>query len=121
MNKTKIKNFSIWARRNLIEVVAYRMRFLGIDENGMAAREVKKLKAGDKIAPVYYIHEDDSDSTYTADAYEWADGDNVIYAQLPNGDYYYAFSIDDIYGDYCMTDPVVFTVGDDGISFSELE
>lgn len=37
MNKTKIKNFSIWARRHLIEVVAYRMRFLGIDENGIAA------------------------------------------------------------------------------------
>jgi len=36
VNKTKIKNFSIWARRNLIEVVAYRMRFLGIDENGIA-------------------------------------------------------------------------------------
>lgn len=35
MNKTKIKNFSVWARRNLIEVVAYRMRFLGIDENGI--------------------------------------------------------------------------------------
>lgn len=35
MNKTKIKNFSIWARRNLIEVVAYRMLFLGIDENGI--------------------------------------------------------------------------------------
>ena len=88
----------------------------------MAAREVRKLKAGDKIAPIYYIlGDDDSESTYTADAYEWADGDNVIYAQLPNGDYYYAFSIDDIYGDYCMTDPVVFTVGDDGISFSELE
>ncbi len=37
MNKTKIKNFSIWARRHLIEVVAYRMRFLGIDENGIAS------------------------------------------------------------------------------------
>ncbi len=94
----------------------------GIDENGMAAREVKKLKAGDKIAPIYYIlGDDDSESTYTADAYEWADGDNVIYAQLPNGDYYYAFSIDDVYGDYYLTDPVVFTVEDDGISFSELE
>ena len=94
----------------------------GIDENGMAAREVRKLKAGDKIAPIYYIlGDDDSDSTYTADAYEWADGDNVIYAQLPNGDYYYAFSIDDVYGDYYLTDPVVFTVSDDGISFSELE
>ena len=93
----------------------------GIDENGMAAREIIKLKAGDKIAPVYYILEDDSDSTYTADAYEWADGDNVIYALLPNADYYYAFSIDDVYGDYYLTDPVVFTVEDDGISFSELE
>ncbi len=36
MNKTKIKNFSVWARRDLIGVVAYRMRFLGIDENGIA-------------------------------------------------------------------------------------
>lgn len=93
----------------------------GIDENGMAAREITKLKAGDKIAPIYYILADDSDSTYTADAYEWADGDNVIYAQLPNADYYYAFSIDDVYGDYYLTDPVIFTVDDDGISFSELE
>lgn len=94
----------------------------GIDENGMAAREIRKLRAGDMIAPIYYLlGDDDSESTYTADAYEWADGDNVIYAQLPNGDYYYAFSIDDVYGDYYLTDPVVFTVGDDGISFSELE
>ena len=94
----------------------------GIDENGMAAREVRKLKAGDKIAPIYYIlGDDDSESSYTAEAYEWADGDNVTYAQLPNGDYYYAFSIDDVYGDYYLSDPVVFTVDDDGISFSELE
>lgn len=94
----------------------------GIDENGMAAREIRKLRAGDMIAPIYYLlGDDDSESTYTADAYEWADGDNVIYAQLPNGDYYYAFSIDDVYGDYYLTDPVVFTVSDDGISFSELE
>ena len=35
MNKTKIKNFSIWARRNLIEVVGLRMRLLGIDESGI--------------------------------------------------------------------------------------
>ena len=35
MNKTKIKNFSIWARRNLIDAVAYHMRLLGIDEKGI--------------------------------------------------------------------------------------
>ena len=93
----------------------------GIDENGMAAREIIKLKAGDMIAPIYYILADDSDSTYTADAYKWTDDSNVIYAQLPNSDYYYAFSINDVYGDYYLTDPVIFTVGDDGISFSALE
>ena len=50
MNKTKIKNFSIWARRNLIEVVAYRMRFLGIDENGIKSEmdgSTDKLKLYD--------------------------------------------------------------------------
>jgi len=94
----------------------------GIDENGMAAREIRKLKSGDLIAPVYYILDDgDNEKTQTGDAYEWSDGDSVIYGMLPNSDYYYAFSIDDVYGDYFLTDPVVFTVEDNGISFSELE
>lgn len=50
MNKAKIKNFSIWARRNLIEVVSYRMRFLGIDENGIKPEmdgSTEKLKMYD--------------------------------------------------------------------------
>ncbi len=93
----------------------------GIDENGMAAREIRKLSAGDKIAPIYYISGDDDDeSTYTADAYNWSDGDNVKYSMLPDADYYYAFVIDDVYGDYYKSDPVVFTVDGDDILFSEL-
>ena len=36
MNKTKIKNFSVWARKNLMQSVSYGMRILGIDENGIA-------------------------------------------------------------------------------------
>ena len=36
MNKTKIKNFSIWARKNLLHSVAHQMQLLGIDENGIA-------------------------------------------------------------------------------------
>jgi hypothetical protein len=94
----------------------------GIDENGMAAREIRKLKKGDKIAPVYYILDDgDGEQTQTGDAYKWSEGDSVIYAMLPDSDYYYAFSIDDVYGDYFLTDPVVFTIDGDRISFSELE
>lgn len=44
MNKTKIKNFSIWARRKLIETVTYRMRFLGIDENGIVSEMEESAK-----------------------------------------------------------------------------
>ncbi|MCR5807901.1 MAG: BREX-1 system adenine-specific DNA-methyltransferase PglX, partial [Oscillospiraceae bacterium] len=50
MNKTKIKNFSIWARRHLIEVVANRMRFLGIDDSGIKSEmdgSTDKLKLYD--------------------------------------------------------------------------
>ncbi len=93
----------------------------GIDENGMASREVKKLKAGDMIAPIYYFYEDDDDEqTFTADAYEWSDGDTIQYSTLPDSNYYYAFCIDDVYGDFYMTDPVCFTVEGDKIRFSDL-
>ena len=36
MNKTKIKNFSIWARKKLIEVITYKAGRIGITENGIA-------------------------------------------------------------------------------------
>lgn len=36
MNKPQIKNFSVWARRKLIETVSYRMSLIGITENGIA-------------------------------------------------------------------------------------
>lgn len=89
----------------------------GIDENGIAAREIKPLNAGDSIAAVYYL---DDDSEYTADEYIWADGDYVTYAYLPAADYYYGFGIDDVYGDYYISDFVVFSIDDNGdISFEE--
>ena len=93
----------------------------GIDENGMASREIRKLRSGDQIVPVYYILDNgNSEKTQTGNAYEWSDGDSVIYGMLPNSDYYYSFSIDDVYGDYFLSDPVVFTVADEGISFAQI-
>ena len=93
----------------------------GIGENGMASREIKHLKAGDKIAPIYYIISDsDDEQEFTADAYTWAEGDNIVYSYLPAADYYYGFGIDDIYGDYYISDFVVFSIDDNGnITFIE--
>ena len=93
----------------------------GIDENGMASREIKHLKAGDRIAPIYYVYDDsDDEQEYTADEYIWSDGDSIVYSYLPAGDYYYGFGIDDIYGDYYISDFVVFSIDDNGnITFEE--
>lgn len=89
----------------------------GIDENGVAAREIRSLKAGDKISVIYTLTDD---SEVEMDEYVWADGDTAIYTTLPAGDYYYGFGIDDVYGDYFITDFVVFGIDENGdISFYE--
>lgn len=38
MNKTAIKNFAVWARQKLIDDITYKMRMLGITENGIAEK-----------------------------------------------------------------------------------
>lgn len=89
----------------------------GIDENGIAAREIKKISAGDVIAPMYYL---DDDSEYTASEYEWEEGDSIIYSSLPEASYYYCFLVEDVYGDYFISDFVIFNIdGEGNISFEE--
>ena len=90
----------------------------GISEDSAAARGIRKLKAGDKIEVIYYL---DDDSELTAEAYEWKADDTLAYSYLPESDYYYSFCIEDIYGDYYFTDPVMFSIDEEGsIFFSEL-
>lgn len=93
----------------------------GIDENGIPARDIRALEAGDVIAPVYdVISIESEDSTITADDYTWADGDDIVYAYLPATDYYYGFAVDDVYGDFYISDFVIFSIDEEGnISFVE--
>ena len=94
----------------------------GIDENGMAAREVTKLKEGDKIAPIYYLINSDNDdiNEETAEEYVWEEDSDLMYAYLPASNYFYGFNIEDAYGRTVTTNPVVFTIDDDGkITFSD--
>ena len=87
----------------------------GIDENGIAAREIKKISAGDVIVPMYYL---DDDSEYTASEYEWQEDDNIIYSSLPEASYYYCFLVEDVYGDYFISDFVIFSIDEEGnVSF----
>lgn len=88
----------------------------GIDENGMAAREIRKLKAGDKIVPKYYLVNIDNDDIKEENGseYTWAEDSQITYTALPPGSYFYGFNIDDIYGNTFTTDLTVFSITDEG-------
>ena len=91
----------------------------GIDENGAAAREIVKLKEGDVIVPLYYAYSIEGDDEFYYSGQEYTvDGDPEIYYDvMEDGEYYYSFCIDDIYGDYYLTDVVTFFIEGEEISF----
>lgn len=91
----------------------------GIDEHGAASREITKLKGGDEIIPLYnaYALESDDELTYYGEEYIVSGEPEIYYDLLYDGDYYYCFCIDDIYGDYYLTDIASFYVGGDEVGF----
>ncbi len=88
----------------------------GINEAGAASRDIIKIESGDKITPVYYAYDLD---TFDELAYEGAEYEvrgtlEINYEYLAVGEYYYAFNIDDIYGDYYISDVAIFNIDEDG-------
>ncbi|MBP5159741.1 MAG: hypothetical protein ILP10_05515 [Lachnospiraceae bacterium] len=83
----------------------------GIGEGGMAARGIKKLKAGDVVVPAYYL---DDDLEFKNDKYKWKKGDELTYAPLFEGDYFYCLMVWDAFGDYYDIEPVMITIDRNG-------
>ncbi len=93
----------------------------GIGESGAASRNIVKIERGDTIVPLYYSPDwDDGESVYQGEEYDVTGKFKVNYALLDEDAYMYSFCIDDIYGDYYMTEPVTFYVFEDGdVMFEE--
>ena len=88
----------------------------GINEAGAASRDIIKIESGDKITPVYYAYNLDTfdEAAYEGAEYEVRGTLEINYEYLAVGDYYYAFNIDDIYGDYYISDVAIFNIDEDG-------
>jgi len=88
----------------------------GVDENGIAARDVHALEAGDVIVPLYYSYDMDTDEEgeYVGWEYVYEGDDEIVYGYLDAADYWYGFCIDDIYGDYFASEFVKFNVDENG-------
>ncbi len=92
----------------------------GISDSGAAGRDVTPLQAGDVIQPRYYAYEIDTDYEgyyYHGSDYTVGETLEIYYDFMEDGDYLYSFCIDDIYGDYYMTDFVMFNIEDGEIYF----
>ena len=92
----------------------------GIDECGAADRNIIKIKDGDVITPVYYsLNMDGEDiGEYEGAEFTVSGEFEIVYDIMEAGSYDYSFCIDDIYGDYYVTEYVEFTVSEDGeVSF----
>ncbi len=94
------------------DTVALNGTWDGIEANGMAARDYKTLYVGDKIVPMYDAVSLNSDETvsYVGKEYTCVKDTHVAFRLLEDADYIYCFIIDDIYGDYYQTDPVMFNM-----------
>ncbi len=92
----------------------------GISENGAADRTAHELSKGDKITPLYYCIDDEGNDidNFTGLSYKINDDFYIDYDLLLDGDYTYAFCIDDMFGDYLVTDAAEFNVDRKGnVSF----
>jgi len=92
----------------------------GYDENGLPIRTTTKLREGDIIIPVYtmYVGNEDSDdmeeTEFDGDEIIWRDGMTVTYEDLSDGDEpleaMFCFVLNDIFGEYTMTDLIAFEI-----------
>lgn len=97
----------------------------GIDDNGLLIRRTTPLVPGDVIVPVYSIIyctwdelEDESmtlhESEFDGDPIIWREGLEVVYAPVADpedpADYQFTFYLNDIFGDFEMSDFISFTL-----------
>ena len=102
---------------NYVEVLGCRD---SVDSNGMADRITYTLKKGDIIVPLYHVYNssNDQDVLYEGKEYKYSGDPKIVFDFLPDGDYYFGFTIYDIYWDYLDTDYVSFTIDGDNIYYS---
>lgn len=94
----------------------------GVDENGLPIRRTTALVPGDEIVPMYtlyYCDWDDDDEgdmdeiTFDGTPFLWEEGMEVIYESLVDeeepADFQFAFYLNDIFGEYEMSDFFPFT------------
>lgn len=87
----------------------------GIDENGMADKDLRLLKEGDEITTLWYIASasgDDDFEPYTAETFTVTADTSFGEVDLPDGSYSMLYEMRDAMGNYAYSDQVIFECSD---------
>lgn len=83
----------------------------GIDENGMADRDIVELQNGDVIEPIfYYTNYSDIEDYFVSGEYVVNGDVDIIYEMLPDAEYIYSITLYDIYGNCYYAPEVTFEI-----------
>lgn len=83
----------------------------GIDDNGMADKELRLLEEGDEITTVWYlasVYGDDEFESYAVDTFTVTEDTEFYEISLPDGSYSMIFEMRDAMGNYAYSDEVTF-------------
>ena len=89
----------------------------GLESSGMSSKHLRQLSAGDEITTLFYIFFDMEDEDEDADLYEYETfkigaTQVLMDTQLPDGDYYYLFEMEDAQGESAFSEAVIFNIED---------
>ena len=87
----------------------------GVGDDGMAGKELRQLKSGDKLTPIWYVSslsDDEDPEPYPAMTITVSDKTAFSEMNLPDGDYVMVFEMRDALDNSVYSDPVVFTCSD---------
>ena len=87
----------------------------GVSDEGMAGKELRQLKSGDKLTPIWYVSalsSDEDPEPYPAMTINVSDKTAFSEMNLPDGDYVMVFEMRDALDNSVYSDPVVFTCSD---------
>ena len=87
----------------------------GVSDEGMAGKELRQLKSGDKLTPIWYVSalsSDEDPEPYPAMTITVSDKTAFSEMDLPDGDYVMVFEMRDALDNSVYSDPVAFTCSD---------
>ncbi len=93
----------------------------GIEDNGMADKDLRLLEVGDEITTIWYMASysgDDAFEPYTADTITVTENTAFGEMELPDGGYSMVFEMWDATGNYAYSDAVTFDCADGEIMTS---